>query len=790
MPLLPLLILLPMPAFAGWVVAENWRGDDRPLYACDADCVANRDRGKRIGRVAVGTPCDGPLDPPWMSRDRQWQYVGNGLAYCEEVLPAVAGKFVFDGDTLTCQPTHTTGEPEPMRIAALLSGLCLVGQVEAISPANAFDGAAFESDDRAGTGSGTGPSTTFTTSSLGDVVGCTVDDVNSNETEFRFQTTSGGDTDGTGVNAGWCAATDTVDLTSTDLELKFKFGDAVTYTDTIHNGETFAGGGAFIADNVNFTGTVAQLWWTYGGEYFIGKTTENQPTLAVPSVYGDVAATLPEWGIIQYDASECEVHYGESSDGISWDLLGTVSQCFTNVTYGYHAFSRNLQASVTYTLDNLDFDNTLDETLSGTPDPPPAPSATYAPAYSDPVAGVTVTGQTTVAIASEAALDTELASPVCGETLQIANGVTITGNKTLSASCAATEPFIVECLNDHQCVASGTWNMTGARIIVRYMDFDGGSVTVGGTNNKFIGNLFHGWSGSVGIRAGRNGSQAEIAYNEIYEPVAPTSNRYAVRTVDDGTHDFHYNGWIHHNFFRDLPDKPIPGSYSSGQTDAIEICETLGPSYAGLDAGWHVEYNLIKDHAQGSGTGAATIDYKCGGIVAVGNSFVNSPGRHDQRGASVASIFEANFNDSSSGGMVFHGPDHVIAGNESTAQIVLVAGNSTGVDCEDSASVGNTQGSTCRAHVVGNTAPLRVGRAYSGTCGNDPVYAADGTKIEVHTGSVTLECHENTSDTSAPYDDASTLGASYATAVQLSEAEVGPAAIANASAAYKSARDL
>ena len=81
-----LLILLASPAHAGWVVADNWRGDDRPLYACDAQCVADRDRGGSIGRVAEGVPCDGQLNPAWESRgDTQWQFVSGGLAVCEFV---------------------------------------------------------------------------------------------------------------------------------------------------------------------------------------------------------------------------------------------------------------------------------------------------------------------------------------------------------------------------------------------------------------------------------------------------------------------------------------------------------------------------------------------------------------------------------------------------------------------------------------------------------------------------------------------------------------------------------
>lgn len=80
------LLIAALPSHANWQVAENWRGDTRPLYACDADCVVNRERGKKIGRVAVGEPCDGQLSPAWQSRgDTQWQFVNGGVAVCEFV---------------------------------------------------------------------------------------------------------------------------------------------------------------------------------------------------------------------------------------------------------------------------------------------------------------------------------------------------------------------------------------------------------------------------------------------------------------------------------------------------------------------------------------------------------------------------------------------------------------------------------------------------------------------------------------------------------------------------------
>ena len=83
--ILTICALISANSHAGWQVAPNLWRDTRPLYACDADCVINRERGKKIGRVVVGEPCDGQLSPAWQSRGNQWQFVNGGVAVCEFV---------------------------------------------------------------------------------------------------------------------------------------------------------------------------------------------------------------------------------------------------------------------------------------------------------------------------------------------------------------------------------------------------------------------------------------------------------------------------------------------------------------------------------------------------------------------------------------------------------------------------------------------------------------------------------------------------------------------------------
>ncbi len=76
----------PPPVIIEWVV-RDYRTGTRPVYRCDADCITNRDRGRKIANVPVGTPCEGPLTPAWTTRSNQWQFTTSlegvrGVAVC------------------------------------------------------------------------------------------------------------------------------------------------------------------------------------------------------------------------------------------------------------------------------------------------------------------------------------------------------------------------------------------------------------------------------------------------------------------------------------------------------------------------------------------------------------------------------------------------------------------------------------------------------------------------------------------------------------------------------------
>lgn len=421
----------------------------------------------------------------------------------------------------------------------------------------------------------------------------------------------------------------------------------------------------------------------------------------------------------------------------------------------------------------------------------PPPANTDTPDYVDPIAGATVGTQTVVSVSDNADLTTKLGTAACGQTFRLANGTYGTA-RTLTLSCPAESPFIIECLNARVCVQSAAITLRGARNIVRNIKFSGANAKAvcQGTNNRLIANEFTGWTNGNAITVSRNGgvgTQCEIAYNEIHTPGAypggtnggSAGQRIGIRSGEDTSADFHYDVWAHHNYFHDFPEKPIPTNYGSGQSDAIELCQT---AINGVDSGWYIEDTLVEDHAQGGGIGAGTIDLKCGGAVARRITFINSPGRLDARQGSVQDIIEAVWLDDDSGGMEIRGNSHIVVGNRVRGGgIKVMTGNQ---ECTNMAS--NTRPRACDAYVAGNDVnQLRISFQCGG-CSTETMPAVRTTIRDQAGTTITFGvAGHNTTD---ERNLASTRD--FEDAVIIDDSDVGPAAVSDASAAYKAARDL
>ncbi len=468
-------------------------------------------------------------------------------------------------------------------------------------------------------------------------------------------------------------------------------------------------------------------------------------------------------------------------------LSGTgVTKQHTGLTANTRYFYRiRSVASGNYSGYATDNDRTLTST-SDTPD------------YDDPISGVTRTQVVIVSVSTTNELSLAIGNAVAGTTIQLTAG-TYAGNVSVNRTFSAQQALVIKGAANFGSIATGTWTLSGARNIVKGIDFSGTDtgVALGGTNNKVIGCKIHGWGTTSdvqahAINAQANSSQCEIAYNEIYSPGAygGTNNRLrmGVRTNDDGPTDFHYDGWIHHNYFHTFPDKPISTNYSSGQSDFIELGQTQTGQYPTINSGWYVEYNLFEDHLQGTGVGAGCIDYKVGGVVHRYNTNVDVIGRVDSRGAtSHGSTFESNWHDSNSGGSIIHGHGHRIIGNKylctaTRGRIALRAGD---LDCQETGAhqPGGGHARTCQVLVAGNTANLRVGEP------NDTsLLAASGTTIEQHTqvsGSISFGHHTGTTNNSG-----SATSVNFTAATQLASSDVGPSALSSSASAYRTARGL
>jgi hypothetical protein len=316
-------------------------------------------------------------------------------------------------------------------------------------------------------------------------------------------------------------------------------------------------------------------------------------------------------------------------------------------------------------------------------------TGTDTPDYVDPVDGVVLDSGRTIVAATPANLQSKLDAAAAGETIELGAG-NYTAQYTIDKSAPATDPIIIKGASNFTSICSNKWTIDGARIIVTGILFSGASVNLNlyGNNNKIIGNKFTGWGSlTVGSRyaiSARLSTFAEIAYNEIYEPGPFHQNSYlnhptyggdgsvnnslriGIRTSEGSTGvNMPTDTWVHHNLFRDFPDKPRPANYSSGQDDALEWGETVRNFTPAFDTGLYFEYNMILRHLQGGSVGAGTVDLKTGGgAVARYNTFIDSPGRLDQRGPTVLGVtFESNHFDNVSGGMNFHGCNNRIIGN-------------------------------------------------------------------------------------------------------------------------------
>lgn len=411
---------------------------------------------------------------------------------------------------------------------------------------------------------------------------------------------------------------------------------------------------------------------------------------------------------------------------------------------------------------------------------PPPGGGSDTPAYVDPMVGVTLLGQTTTNVANSSALTTELADQDCGETLSLANG-TYTGNRTISRSCPANNPFIVKCANGlNNCVATGVWTITGSRAIVTGIDFNGASVRIDitGVNAKFIGNRIRNRTGTIAMNIGSNSQtgidDVEVAYNTIGPFAgAATSTHYGIRSNNDfasaGTVPL--DAWIHHNDFNGHKDG------TGNDTDYMEPGNGSAPYEHTLLSGWYIEDNLFRTYAD---CNQNAVDMKYGGAFFLRNTIDNACSvKLSQRNGSF-DIFESNYLDP--GIILTHGRGSKVVCNRGSIRVNAGASayNHTG-----QLNGLNPHDQSYQTLVESNNGALSIGHVDSGT---DTLPALE-TTVRNHTGSVSCGLEEDTVGACGSSPIATPTYECEA-AVKLTTGDVGPEALGSSSAAYRAARGL
>ena len=374
-----------------------------------------------------------------------------------------------------------------------------------------------------------------------------------------------------------------------------------------------------------------------------------------------------------------------------------------------------------------------------------------------------------VRVTTGGALKGALAAAKPGDHIVLAPGEYSESEFEISRNGKLDQPIVIRAEQLLKARITRGVTITGSYVILYGLHMDGpdSGLIVGGIDNRVLRCRFTDWrENAVTPIPGRG---VEIAYCEFIRPhpwleserdsyplrigIRPSTSSY--KTLDN----YHYYTHIHHNHFRDFPEKPDPSQYHSGQSDAIEIGQTARG--VNIPSGWLVEHNLIEDNYQGHGI----VDIKTGGNIIRFNTLVNCPGgRIDARTGGTGNIISSNWMENT-GGISVLGGYHTVSGNRliGGGRIAVLAGN---VDWDNFSSLGYPR--AYRTEALGNEGDLVIGHAYA-----EDMLPASRTFVAGHRGSIS---HGNEVETAL----SPTAPEGIAEPVKLARAEVGPEAPAAA----------
>ncbi len=426
-----------------------------------------------------------------------------------------------------------------------------------------------------------------------------------------------------------------------------------------------------------------------------------------------------------------------------------------------------------YTITAVDGESNVSTASTAVVAPTPPGQSSETADYVDQSDGVTLT-QGAQGIAADAVSATNFA---CGTTYTVTAG-TEGDNVALNDTCTVNNPVIIKCAASLACVATGTWTFTGAHQIVRGFDFNGGIINARGTRNKILANRFRSLGAGNHIQLSAETSAAEgteIAYNTFTTPDAGCSGggnfRQAIKMNTGGSareDSVQKNVWIHHNHSPDWDN----GS-ECNQGDFMEFGESGQYTWAPtIRAGIYIEDNLIEGH--NGGPAAAVMDIKFGGNVIRGNSVLTSTGGSRlQSRQGQANIFEGNW---------VTAPSSIIANSRDQIFACNVAETRAQAGTYGPDTLGNGYPQAADIIVSGNNGRIFVGHQW-GAFMDQPALR---TVVRAHQGGVTIVLSQN--------EDIDVGGAAVyqctLPVAPLGAGDVGPGAIDDASAGYKSGREL
>jgi hypothetical protein len=335
-------------------------------------------------------------------------------------------------------------------------------------------------------------------------------------------------------------------------------------------------------------------------------------------------------------------------------------------------------------------------------------------------------GPRTVTVSGGSQLSAALQNARGGDHIVLADG-TYSGSLTLSASGTAEAPIVVRAANPHKAVITGQWDVTGDRVTLYQLKWQGGGRVklIGASHFRFLRNISDGATFRP-VQFSDGSNDAEIAYNSFLA----TGGDRIIDVRPSGNSNFPRRMWIHHNYF---------ANQSAGDGAVVGLGNNRNDSEMSVQA--ICEYNL------GENLNGQLIYCKSSDNIARFNTYRRTDNSYPstisaamvRSGRNNQLIANASINGA---GVTLRGKNHKAIGNYKDDQVspsrwsdhTANVGNVLQDDYQASGNSGlQPAGEDCE--FIGNIGHLRMG----GGSSSNWSYPAARNLIEAHSGQVIIE---------------------------------------------------